>query len=177
MMKTAFAINRSTSSIFLAGAAATLAVAAMGFAGTVHARDNVFWSVGVGTPGAVVNVGNVGSIYQPQPVYVQPQPVYVQPQPVYVQPQPVYFQPQPVYSQPAPVYYEQRPQFVRPAPIYVAPQPVYYGRPYGYGYGHGHGHWRHEGRYVEGPRPVYGPGYAPVYQQREGRDGRDGYRY
>ena len=170
-MKTAITMNRPTSSIFLAGAAATLAVAAMGFAGTAQARDNVYWSVGVGTPGAILNVGNVGSVYQ------QPQPVYVQPQPVYVQPQPVYVQPQPVYSQPAPVYYEQRPQFVRPAPVYVAPQPVYYGRPYGYGYGHGHGHWRHEGRYVEGPRPVYGPGYAPVYQQRDGRDGRDGYRY
>ena len=167
-MKTALGTNRATSSIFLAGAAATLAVAAMAFAGAAHARDNVYWSVGVGTPGAILNVGNVGSVYQ------QPQPVYVQPQPVYVQPQPVYVQPQPVYSQPAPVYYEQRPQFVRPAPIYVAPQPIYYGRPYGYGHGHGHGHWRHEGRYVEAPRPFYGPAYAPVYQQR---DGRDGYRY
>ena len=170
-MKTAITMNRSTSSLFLAGAAATVAVAAMSFAGTAQARDNVFWSVGVGTPGAILNVGNVGSVYQ------QPQPVYVQPQPVYVQPQPVYVQPQAVYSQPAPVYYQQRPQFVTPAPVYVAPQPIYYGRPYGYGFGHGHGHWRHEGRYVEAPRPVYGPGYAPVYQQRDGRDGRDGYRY
>src|SRR5450830_683097 len=99
-MKTAIKANRS---VVVAGAAATLAIAAMGFAGAAQARDNVFWSVGVGTPGMAVNVGNVGS-------------VYVQPQPVYVQPAPVYYQPEPV--------------FVRPAPMYVQPQPVYYGRPH-----------------------------------------------
>ena len=158
-------ISKTNRSIALAGVA-TLAVAAMGFAGAAEARDNVFWSVGVGSPGAVLNVGNVGSVYQQQPVYVQPQPVYVQPQQV--------------YSQPAPVYYQQRPVFVWQAPVYVAPQPIYYGRPYGHGYGHGYGHRRHEGQYVEVPRAVYGPGYgayggyAPVYQHR---DGRDGYRY
>lgn len=138
-------VNQSNRS-FVAAAAATLAVVAMGFAGAAQARDNIAWSVGVGTPGAVVNVGNVGSVY-PQPVYVQPQPVYVQPVPVYVQPRPV---------------------FVRPQPVYVAPQPVYYGRP--------HGHRRHDGYYVQAPRPGYGPGYAPVYYQRDGRDDRGGYR-
>ncbi len=87
-------INQSNRSAVMAGMAATLAVAAMSFAGAVQARDNVYWSVGVGTPGAVVDVGN--SPY-PQPVYVQPAPVYVQPRPVYVQPRPIYVQPQPVY--------------------------------------------------------------------------------
>ena len=96
-------INKANRSVVVAGAIATLAVAAMGFAGSAQARDNVYWSVGVGTPGAVVNVGNVGSVY-PQPVYVQPQPVYVQPAPVYVQPRPVYVRPRPVYVQPQPVY-------------------------------------------------------------------------
>jgi len=141
------------------GVMATLAVAAMGFAGGAQARDNVYWSVGVGTPGAVVNVGN-GGVYQPQPVYVQPAPVYVQPAPVYVQPRPVFVQ------QPRPVY-------VQPQPVYMAPQPIYYGRPH-------HRHWRHEGRYVQGPGNAngYGPNYAPVYYDRDGRDDyrRDGRR-
>lgn len=145
-MKTVMNTNRS---LMVASAATALAVAALGFAGAAQARDNVFWSVGVGSPGVEVNVGNVGSVYQPQPVYVQPQPVYIQPQPIYVQPQPV-------YVQPAPIYYQQPPRFIRPAPVYFAPQPIYYGR-------------RHDGWQRNG----YGPGYAPVYYQRgEGRHGR-----
>ena len=145
MMKTAVKANRSA---ILAGVAAALALAAMGFSGAAQARDNVQWSIGVGTPGAVVNVG---SVYQrPQPVYVQPAPVYVQPAPVYVQPAPVYVQPQPVYLQ---------------------AEPVYYGRPHRHHRGHDDG-----GYYVQAPRGGYGPGYAPVYYQRDGRGGRDGWR-
>ncbi len=145
-MKTVMKTNRS---LVVASGMATLAVAAMGFVGSAQARDNVLWSVGVGTPGAVVNVGNVGSVYQPQPVYVQPQPVYVQPQPVYVQPAPVYYQPRQV--------------IVQPQAVYGVPQPAYYGHPR-----HG-GHRRHDGYYVEAPRG-YGQGYAPAYYPREGRD-------
>ena len=91
-MKTAIKSNRT---VILASASAALAVAAMGFAGAAQARDDVYWSVGMGSPGVSVNVGNV------QPVYSQPAPVYYQPRPVYVRPAPVYFAPQPVY-------YEQR---------------------------------------------------------------------
>ncbi len=127
-MNTAAKANRSA---VLAGAAATLAIAAMGFAGAAQARDNVYWSVGVGTPGAVVNVGNVG-IYQP--------PVYVQPQPVYVEPAPVYYQPRPVY--------------VRPAPVYYAPQPVYYERPYGRHHREGFYRQGPRGYYGQGYAPV-----------------------
>jgi len=137
MIKTAVKANRSA---ILAGAAAALAFAAMSFAGAAQARDNVQWSIGVGTPGAVVNVGS--GYQRPQPVYVQPAPVYVQPAPVYIKPQPVYLQ----------------------------AEPVYYGRP------HRH-HRRHDedgGYYVQAPRGGYGPGYAPVYYQRDGWDGRDG---
>jgi len=144
-------VIKTSRSVVVAGAMATLAVAAMGFAGAAQARDNVNWSVGVGVPGAVVNVGNGGGYY-PQPVYVQPQPVYVQP---------------------APVYYQPRPVFVRPQPVYVAPQPVYYERPRGR-------HWRHGGYYgpeARGWNGGYGPGYAPVYYQRDGRDDRDGNRH
>jgi len=136
-MKTAIKANRS---LALAGAAATLAVASLGFAGAAQARDNVSFSVGIAAPGVAVGVTNAYPVYQ-QPVYVQPAPVYYQP---------------------APVYYQPRPVYVRPAPVYVVPQPVYYGPR------HGHGH--HGGYYVQGPRPGYGygPGYraAPVYYQR-----------
>ena len=75
-MKTA---TKATRSAVLAGAAATLASAAMGSAGAAQARDNVCWSVGV---------GNAGAIYQP-PVYVQPQSVYVEAAAVDYQSQPV----------------------------------------------------------------------------------------
>ena len=144
-MKTSTKAKRS---VVMASAAATLALAATSFAGAAHARDNVFWSVGVGSPGVEVNVGNA------QPVYVQPQPVYVQPAPFYVQPAPVYY-PRPVY--------------VQPQPVYSVPQPVFYGRPgwrgrhNGYGRGYGPGY--------------YGGGrdFAPVYYQREeGGDRRHG---
>ncbi len=155
-MKTA---TKATRSAVLAGAAATLAIASMGFAGVAQARDNVYWSVGVGTPGAVVNVGNAG-FYQP-PVYVQPQPVYVEPAPVYYQRPPVYVRPAPVYYAPQPVYYQRPPVYVRPAPVYYAPQPVYYERPH-------HRHHR-EGFYQQAPRGYYGQSYGPVVFDRDGR--------
>lgn len=112
----------------LAGAA-VLAALALGASTAAHAGD-VFWSVGLSSPGVQVGV------FSPQPVYVQPQPYYVQTQPVYVQPQVIYTQPRPVYVQPRPVY-------VQPRPVYVQPQPVVVYN----GWHHpGHG-WHH------GPRP------------------------
>lgn len=98
-MKTAIKTNRT---VAMAGAAAALAVAALGFAGAAQARDDVYWSVGVGSPGVSVNVGNAYPVYtQPAPVYVQPAPVYVRPAPVFVQPRPYYYgPPQVVYVQP-----------------------------------------------------------------------------
>jgi hypothetical protein len=148
---------------FIAGAAATLAIVAMGFAGAAQARDNVSFSVGIASPGVHVGVTNA------YPVYTQPQAVYVQPQPVYVQPRPVYVQPAPVYV-PRPVYYSA-------PPVYVQPAPVYYGRPHhghrghGHHYGHGHrGHKNHYGQVQQYQQQGYGgghrPGYAPVYYQR-----------
>lgn len=147
-MKTAIKSNRT---IILASASAALAVVAMGFAGAAQARDDVYWSVGVGSPGVSVNVGNA--------------------QPVYSQPAPVYYQQAPVYVQPAPVYYQPRPVFVRPAPVYLAPQPVYYGNP---GRGHGRGHGR-GGHYMQGPPQGYGGGYyGPVSRVGYDRDDRGG---
>ena len=156
---------KTSCSARLAGAVAILAVAAMGFAGSAQARDNISWSIGVGIPATVVNVGNAG--YYPQPAYVQQQqPVYIQQPPVYVQPQPIYVQPRPVFVQPAPIYYQPRPVFVRPDPVYLAPQPIYYSRPQGR-------HWRNGGEYVQNQGNRYGPGYGQVYYQRDGRHGRD----
>jgi len=127
-MKTSLKANRS---LALAGAAATLAVAAMGFAGAAQARDNVSFSVGIAAPGVAVGVTNAYPVYQ-QPVYVQPAPVYVQP---------------------APVYYP-RPVYVRPAPVYVAPQPIYYGPRHGHRH-HGGYYVQAPGPGYYRPAPVY----------------------
>ncbi|MBA3774302.1 MAG: hypothetical protein H0X13_17980 [Ramlibacter sp.] len=86
-------MNRLLSPKSFAAAAVVMGVFAA--ASAAHARSDVYFSIGLQSPGVYV---------QPQPVYVQPQPVYVQPQPVYVQPQPVYVQPRPVYIAPQPVY-------------------------------------------------------------------------
>lgn len=94
--------------VALAGAACALA------AGAAQARD-VYWSVGVSSPG-------VGAVFSnAPPVYVAPAPVY------YAPPPPVY------YVEPAPVYYAPPRVVYRPAPVY------YVG-----GHGHHHKHkWRH----------------------------------
>lgn len=81
-----------------------LGVAALGATSAAQARNDVFWSVGVGGPGVSVGVSNAPPYYAPAPVYVQPAPVYVAPRPVYVAPRPVYRAPPVVYG-PAPVYY------------------------------------------------------------------------
>ncbi|WP_309679129.1 hypothetical protein [Polaromonas sp.] len=156
-MKTA---NKSSRSVVFAGAAGALALAALGFAGAAQARDNIAWSVGVGSPGVSVNVGNAFPVYAPAPVYVQPAPVYYEPAPVYYQPAPVYVQPRPHYQS----YYGQ------PQVVYVQP-----GYRHGWNKHHGRDHDRDDDRggrgYRQGLGPVNGAGwgsagYAPVYYQR-----------
>jgi len=120
-------VNKVNRSIVMAGAVAMLAVAAMGFAGAAQARDNVFWSVGVGGPGVAVNVGNGF-------------PVYAAPQLVYVQPAPVYYQPQPVYLAPQAVYYDGRPHGHRHHDVHHVQDPR------GYGPGYAPGYYRRDGR-------------------------------
>ena len=73
----------------------------LGVAGTAQARSDVYWSVGVGSPGVAIGVGNVPPVVVAPPVYVQPAPVYVQPRPVYLAPGPYYATP-PVVYRPAP---------------------------------------------------------------------------
>ena len=110
--------------MLLAGA---VALGTLGAAGVAQARNDVYWSVGVGSPGVALGVGNV------PPVYVAPQPVYVAPQPVYVAPEPVYVAPRRVYG-PPPAYYAPPRVVYRPAPYYYGP-PGHYKR---------HKHHRHD---------------------------------
>jgi hypothetical protein len=89
-MKTAIMVNHT---IFVAGATAVVALAALGFAGSAHAQDDVYWSVGVGAPGVSLSVGNAGPMYrQPEAIYYQPAPIYYQPRQIHVQPQAVYYE-------------------------------------------------------------------------------------
>ena len=76
-------------------AAAALALGTLVTTTTAHARDDVQFSLTLGTPGFQA---------QSAPAYAYPRHHHVQPAPVYVQPRPVYVQPRPVYVQPAPVY-------------------------------------------------------------------------
>ena len=122
-------------------AAAVLLVGAAGVATRAHA-DNLYWSVGVGSPGVSVGITNGW----PGPVYVQPAPVYVQPAPVYLRPSPVFVQPVAV----APVYYQTVPVY---QPGWAPP-----GHAHGWYKNRGHGHHGdrdeergHDGQ-REGPR-------------------------
>ena len=111
-------------------ALAAVGATALGASGAAQARD-VFWSVGVASPGVQVGVSNAPPVVYQRPVFV-PQPVY------YGQPQVVYTQPQVVYTQPQVVY--------QPQPYYVQSAwaaPVYYP-----GWG-ARQHWRH-GRWDRG---------------------------
>lgn len=85
--------------------AGLLGAGALGMAGAAQARSDVYWSVGVGSPGVSIGVANTPPVYYaPPPVYVQPAPVVVRPRPVYVAP-PAYYAPPRVVYRPAPVYY------------------------------------------------------------------------
>ena len=148
---TAKSVGRS---MFVAGSAAMLALAALSFAPRAEARSDVSLSIGFG------NVGGGYPVYQQQPMYA--------PQPIYVQPQPVYGQPQVIYQPPAPVYYQPRPVYVQPAPAYY-PQAVYYGRPHGYyrgGYGNGYGNGNGNGNGYGYRHHSHHRDAAPVYYGR-----------
>lgn len=73
-------------------AAMAVALGAFGAASVAHARSDVYFSIGVQSPGYG---------------YVQPAPIYVEPAPVYVQPPVQYYAPRPVYVQPQSYYYGQ----------------------------------------------------------------------
>ena len=95
-------------------AAAGVALALAVGAAPAQARD-VYWSVGVNSPGVAVGVSNGG-----YPVYVAPAPVYYAPPPP-----------------PRPVYY------TAPAPVYYAPPPGHYYREHRHHRHHHRGHRGH----------------------------------
>lgn len=70
-------------------AVVAVAISAFAAASSVHARSDVYFSIGVQVPG----------------VYVQPAPVYVQPRQFYA-PAPTYYAPAPIFYAPAPTYYQ-----------------------------------------------------------------------
>lgn len=109
---------------WLAGAALTLGALTTAPA---QAGNNVYWSIGVHSPGVSTTISNA------RPIMAYPAPTVVYPAPTVVYPAP------PVMYAPAPVLYAPRPVYVQPAPVVVYP-------------GHGPGHWhkhrhghRHEG--------------------------------
>ena len=112
-------------------ASACLAALALGASGAAQAHgDNIYWSIGMSSPGVQVGVASAPPMVMYPPTY----PVY----PVYVAPRPVVYMP--------------------PAPVYYGPPPGWrhHGHPgWGRGYeGRGDERWEHEreGRW-EGRRP------------------------
>ena len=104
-------------------AAAVIGVAAIAASGSVMARSNVYFNVGVqAAPGVMLGIGNAPVVYA-QPAYYAPPPVYYAPAPVYYAPAPGSYAPG-YYARPAPVYYAPR-YYARPAPVYYAPRGVY----------------------------------------------------
>ena len=112
-------------------AAAILVWGGVGIAATAQAGD-VYWTVGVSSPGVQVGVSSGGRYGAYPPAYVQPYPVYTQPYSAYTQPYTVYEAPNVVYVRHAPVYVTQ----YQYAPV---------GRPHpGSGWRHGHRHHPHD---------------------------------
>lgn len=127
-------IKRLTSGLVVA---AGVALATLGMTGAAQAQ-NVFWSLGLSSPGVQLGVSSAPPVMVVQPSY---QPVY---QPVYE----TVYESRPVYVAPRPVVY------ARPAPVYVAP-PLYLQADWRYpGYRRGwqRGQERHENQGREGER-------------------------
>jgi len=127
------ASNRSLRSL-LAGTG--LALIALVGAGTAQARGDVNWSLGISSPGVVVDVDHGRG------VRVLPPSVYLAPAPP---PPSVIYYP----SAPQPVYYA--------PPVYVAPSPIY--ERHDRGRHHYQDHYRHHDRH-------HGHGYSHGYHDR-----------
>lgn len=100
---------------------AALALTALAGATAAQARGDVFWSVGVQSPGVSMGVANT------PPVVVSSGPVYYAPSPVYYAPRPVYHAAPVVVMPPRYGYYDKH----------------YYKHHKHRGHGH-HGHRRHD---------------------------------
>ncbi|MFZ4480292.1 MAG: hypothetical protein ACOYNZ_10430 [Rhodoferax sp.] len=92
-------LNGSTRSLVRAGAAALVLLGA----GVAAQAQDVFWSVGLYSPGVQLGVASAPPMMVVQPAY---QPLYRQARPVHAAPQPmVYLRPLPVFAPP--------PQYIR----------------------------------------------------------------
>jgi hypothetical protein len=80
-------------------AATALLIGVVAYSASARA-DNVYWSIGLGSPGVTIGMTNA----RPLPIFVQPQPYYGQPSPVFMHPGAIYSQQVPIYVQPRPVY-------------------------------------------------------------------------
>jgi hypothetical protein len=89
---------KSTMRHFLAKSLSFLALSSTAALPLAHADDNSFWSLAIGVPGLIANVGNAYPV-APQPVYVAPPVQYV--------PAPSYYVAQPYYV-PGPQYRDER---------------------------------------------------------------------
>lgn len=99
-------------------ASACFAALALGASGAAQAHgDNIYWSIGMSSPGVQVGVSSAPPMVMYPPIYVAPRPV--------------------VYMQPAPVLYG--------PPGWRHRHHGHPGWQRGYGYeGRGGGHWEHE---------------------------------
>lgn len=75
---------KTTSSIKALASMACVAALTLGASGAAQAHgDNLYWSVGVSSPGVQVGVSSAPPMVMYPPVYVAPRPViYMQPAPV-----------------------------------------------------------------------------------------------
>ena len=148
---------------FKALAAVVLLAGAASFVGSARA-DNVYWSIGVASPGVAVAATNA----HPGPIYVQPAPVYVQPRLVYGQLVQVYVQPvlvqTPVWAPPGRAHgWHKKHHHEREHGNSHAQ-----GQVQGYAQGYGNPQWSQAPQWNQGPQWNHGPqGYAqPGYGGR-----------
>jgi hypothetical protein len=70
---------------------ACVAALTLGASGAAQAHDDIFWSVGMSSPGVQIGMSNAPTVVVQPPVYVQQAPVYVPRPVVYMPPQPVVY--------------------------------------------------------------------------------------
>jgi len=103
-----------------------------GIASQAQARDSVYWSIGINSPGVHVGVSNAPTVVYSYPSYgypvYSPRPVVVYPRPVVVHPPPVVVHSYPVYQHPRQWRHDRPPKHWHK-----------------HGYKRGHGHRGHRG--------------------------------
>jgi hypothetical protein len=71
---------------------ACVAALTLGASGAAQAQDDIFWSIGMASPGVRIGISNAPAVVVQPPIYVQPRPYYVVPRPVvYMPPPPVVY--------------------------------------------------------------------------------------